>query len=583
MHLSMKYQYLIPTVLLISVGMIFSAAVSFFMEKDALEKSAYHHIIHISEMTEQNIGEWLEEQKKDIRYMSRHKLYTVALMDGHIAQNARKTVNAELPEIKKDFVLYEYLCIADAKGDIIASSDEDMILNIAHLDFFKQKKKGETIITDIVECPINKAPCFIVSSPIVFNDKILGVFFGIIELHDFNNYFINSAKIGNDGYVFLYSREGIFISFPDQTKILTSGISDLKKYRKIEAGLFSYLSEGKEYLAAVTANGFTGWNIGVSVQKSNIFSPIRRMGIMNAGIVGLTILVMIILILFLINTTANPLKKIGKGLTEAGRQISRISRQITESGRILSEGALSQSASIEQTSASLEEMSVMTRRNADNAEQADRFMKSAKEVVEKAGRSMNRLTATMTELRRASDDTFRIIKTIDEIAFQTNLLALNAAVEAARAGESGSGFAVVAGEVRSLALRAAEAARSTSALIEETVNKIRLGTDMVGSADEAFREVADKSSKISELLSDISAASAEQAQGIQQINNSVSLMEQVTQKNTVNSEQTADASREMQKMAEQLNDFVSKLNLLLHGGRQSPQEINAARTSEQKI
>ena len=178
----------------------------------------------------------------------------------------------------------------------------------------------------------------------------------------------------------------------------------------------------------------------------------------------------------------------------------------------------------------------------------------------------------------ASEETAKIIKTIDEIAFQTNLLALNAAVEAARAGEAGAGFAVVADEVRNLAMRAAEAAKNTANLIEGTVNKVKEGSDLVGLTAEAFSQVAASSTKMKELVGEISAASGEQSQGVDQINKAINEMNQVTQQVAANAEESASASEELNAQAEQMKGHVEDLSSVIgsknhsgqmHGGKDS--------------
>jgi methyl-accepting chemotaxis protein len=171
----------------------------------------------------------------------------------------------------------------------------------------------------------------------------------------------------------------------------------------------------------------------------------------------------------------------------------------------------------------------------------------------------------MNEISQASEETAKIIKTIDEIAFQTNLLALNAAVEAARAGEAGAGFAVVADEVRNLAMRAADAAKNTANLIEGSVKKIKSGSEIVARTNEAFGKVAQGAKKESELVGEIAAASQEQSQGIEQINKTVSEMEKVIQKNAANAEESASAAEEMSSQAHQMKGFVSELTGLVRG------------------
>ncbi len=211
--------------------------------------------------------------------------------------------------------------------------------------------------------------------------------------------------------------------------------------------------------------------------------------------------------------------------------------QCVAMSQTLSEAASQQAASLEETSSSLEEMASMTKQNAGNASQANELMTSARQTIVKADSSMKELTRSMREINQAGEETQKIVKTIDEIAFQTNLLALNAAVEAARAGEAGAGFAVVADEVRNLAMRAAEAARNTTGLMEDIVRKVKNGESLVKLVNEAFQEVTGSSEKVVGLVGEIAAASQEQSQGIDQVNKAVAEMNQTTQHNAASAEE----------------------------------------------
>ncbi len=187
-----------------------------------------------------------------------------------------------------------------------------------------------------------------------------------------------------------------------------------------------------------------------------------------------------------------PVTAIVDRLSVSADQAASNSSQVSSSSHTLAEGASKQAAAIEETSSSLEEMSAMISKNADYSRQADALMQQTQQIVAEANGSMTNLMGSMTEITRASEETFKIVKTIDEIAFQTNLLALNAAVEAARAGQSGAGFAVVADEVRNLARRAADAAHNTAQLIDATIQKVQTGSKMVGGANDTFAKVAER-------------------------------------------------------------------------------------------
>ncbi len=249
----------------------------------------------------------------------------------------------------------------------------------------------------------------------------------------------------------------------------------------------------------------------------------------------------------------------------ASDEVASAAGEVSGASQSLAEGASEQAASIEETSASLEEMSSMTRQNAENAGQADSLMKEANATIATANSTMDKMNASMSTITQTGEETQKIVKTIDEIAFQTNLLALNAAVEAARAGEAGAGFAVVADEVRNLAMRAADAARDTSALIEESVRQIKEGADLVDVTNKAFDEVAVQADKVTHLIGEIAEASSEQAQGIEQVNTAVSEMDRVVQQNAATAEESASASEEMNAQAAQMSSMVEELVTYVEG------------------
>lgn len=314
------------------------------------------------------------------------------------------------------------------------------------------------------------------------------------------------------------------------------------------------------------------WAVLTSMDSSEALSAAKQLKILMGVLALVALAVIIPVALMLSRSITQPVRKIIEGLREGAEHVANAVYHISESSHALAEGASAQAASIEETSSSLEEMASMTRQNADNASQADNLMKETNRVVEKANLSMRNLSHSMNDISKASEKTSKIIKTIDEIAFQTNLLALNAAVEAARAGEAGAGFAVVADEVRSLALRAAEAAKDTANLIEETVKRIGEGEGLVGTTSTAFSEVSENAAKVGGLVSEISAASDEQAQGIDQLNQTVTEIDRVTQENAANAEESAAASEAMGSQSDQMRKFVDELIGLVGGSNGSYQE-----------
>ncbi|MEA1921847.1 MAG: methyl-accepting chemotaxis protein [Pseudomonadota bacterium] len=277
----------------------------------------------------------------------------------------------------------------------------------------------------------------------------------------------------------------------------------------------------------------------------------------------------IFLAYFISNGIAKSLTRVIDALAEGSHQVAAAAGQVSSASQSLAEGSSEQAASLEETSSSVEELASMTKQNADNSDQADRLTKDTVGAIGKASTSITTLSNATEEIYTASQETQKIIKSIDEIAFQTNLLALNAAVEAARAGEAGAGFAVVADEVRNLAARSAEAAKSTAELIGSTVDKVSASREVAAESLTVVSEVIEKSGKVGELIGEVTAASQEQSNGVGQINIAISEMDKVTQQNAANAEESAAAAEELNAQAEQMNEFVGDLTAMVTGKRSS--------------
>ena len=290
----------------------------------------------------------------------------------------------------------------------------------------------------------------------------------------------------------------------------------------------------------------------------------------NVSLVGVFSICAAILLAFLIsNSIIRILSNVSLQMLEGAGQVAAASEQVSAASQSLAEGASEQAASIEETSSSMEEMASMTKQNANSAQNAKAMMEEANRIVDRVNGHMKDMSDAVVEISDSSEETGKIIKTIDEIAFQTNLLALNAAVEAARAGEAGAGFAVVADEVRSLAMRAAEAAKSTNKLIENTIQAVKNGNELTTLTQKAFAENVEISSKVGDLIQEMSAASSEQAQGIEQVNIAVGQMDKITQQNAANAEESASASEELNAQAERMRESAEALLALVGGSNRN--------------
>ncbi len=290
-----------------------------------------------------------------------------------------------------------------------------------------------------------------------------------------------------------------------------------------------------------------------------------------SGVIFIMVAVVLTVAGFIIQSITRPFKAIFAGLKsfstaelgELGETFSQSigslstgGRQMATASQSLAQGASEQAAAIEEVSSSIEEMASMTKQNAGNANEAKTLADTATAAADKGSEAMVRMSSAIDDIKQSSDETAKIIKTIDEIAFQTNLLALNAAVEAARAGEAGKGFAVVAEEVRNLAQRSAEAARNTADIIEGSVKNAENGVSISQEVGTILEDIATGNRKTNDLVTEIAAASTEQSRGIEQINTAVTQMDSTTQSNAANAEESAAVSEQVMSVVSDLIELV---------------------------
>jgi methyl-accepting chemotaxis protein len=344
--------------------------------------------------------------------------------------------------------------------------------------------------------------------------------------------------------------------------------SQLAAYNKSFSTLYTLWQKNKKVSQGMEDSGDKIISVVTSIQKT---AETEMIGAADFMVTVMTVLLIVGIIsgvfmsYFISRSITKALHRAIEHLSETAEQVASASNQISSASQQLAAGSSEQASSLEEMAASMEEVASMSKQNADHAQEAVVVGKATAESMARSNKSIKETNESMQLISDDGEKTAKIVKTIDEIAFQINLLALNAAVEAARAGEAGAGFAVVAEEVRNLALRSAEAAKDTADLIGSTLEHIRGGSDTVKLAMEEFYKMGEDGKKVTAFLHEINAASNEQSTGIEQLNVGVQQMEKVTQQTAANAEESASASEEMNAQAEGLKDVVKELKAMIGG------------------
>ncbi|MEE4363279.1 MAG: methyl-accepting chemotaxis protein [Desulfotignum sp.] len=584
---SLKFKLILSGILVVVIPLTVVGLFSLNKATDALVRGANNQAAQIAQDLAIMTDSVLNQEVKLATEMGINPLIrnAVSKVSGDGIDNAKtelKALDRFLKTVSENIGQdYDTFFVTNAQGVTISDNFDGALreqgVSFSDRDYFiAARNTGKVAVGQAITSRNTGKPIIGIAVPIKTASGEFGGVFGLAVKLDELSRKITSVKIGSTGYPFMIDKTGLIVAHPQSDYILDLNISRLDGMESIagsmtaqKSGVENYTFKGIDKIAGFAPVPLTEWSICVTQDVSEFMAPVIaiRNVVLIAG--GIFLALTILLVIWFARSITLPINRIIRGLNEGADQVAEASSQVSVTSQSLAEGSSQQAASIEETSSSMEEMASMTRKNAENATHADALMKESYKVVTDANASMQQLTGSMQDISKASEETSKIIKTIDEIAFQTNLLALNAAVEAARAGEAGAGFAVVADEVRNLAMRAAQAAKDTAELIEGTVQKVGEGSGLVTRTNEAFVKVSESSGKIGELVAEIAEASKEQSSGIDQVNIAVSEMDKVVQQNAANAEESASASEEMNAQAQQLKAYVEDLVAVITGSKGS--------------
>ena len=523
----------------------------------------------IANSTAQALDLWLSSRERDAVNLGELRSLVAACTDHQLAEG-RET----LARIHARSPFYENVFLADANGKIYLDSigGKSVGVDLMSMEGFRPNvehaRRGEVWIGEVMKSPATGRPVTLLTAPIRVGSELVGMLGTPIELSDFSDTFVKKHSIGKTGYLYMIDGSGIVLAHPDAAKIMTLNIARTDFGREMltkDAGSLRYEFDGARRVAHFRRSRIKTWTV-VAMQPAKEFLAGVRTIQTYLALFGILLLGgTISAVLLIAGRVSRLIKDVVSELGNSSGHFAAAASQIALTAQSVAQGTSQQAAFIEETSSAAEEITGATHANKERTAALAGVMKEAGTSFQVMDDCIDQLVRWMTDFKQSSEKVSKIIKAIDEIAFQTNILALNAAVEAARAGEAGMGFAVVADEVRNLARRSADAAKDTTALIQESIDKTAQGQVTVDQCAQAMATNSRLSKRVVELTAELDGATAEQVRGIDLISQSVSRIQQTTQDTAASAQESASAGEELNTQSATVRTIVTRLHELVHG------------------
>ena len=567
--LSLRGSFAVWTSIVIVASTLGLIGTIYWVCSRTLTAQADEELDRIASSTVQTLDMWIGSRERDAVNLSELSPLIAGCADHKLADAQQK-----LTGIQRRSPFYENVFLADENGKLFLDSigGKSVGIDLMSIDGFRPNvehaRQGQVWVGEVMKSPATGRPVALVTAPIRVEGRLVGILGTPLELSDFSDTFVKDHRIGKSGYLYMFDSSGILLAHPDPTKIMTTNIAKTdfgSEMLNRNSGSLQYEYEGTARTAYFQRSQKKAWTIVAMASTKELLAGVRTVQVylvlfgilMLGGTVGA--------VLVIAGRVSRSVIEIASQLSGTAEQFTAAAAQIAQTSQSVAQGALEQAASVEETSSSAEEVSAVTRENKERTAALSGAMKDAGASFQVMDGCMDQLVRWMTNFKHSSEKVSKIIKAIDQIAFQTNILALNAAVEAARAGEAGMGFAVVAEEVRSLARRSADAARDTSTLIQESIDKTAEGQGTVDQCAKAMVTNSQIAKRVIQLTGELDGATAEQVRGIDLISQTVSRISHTTQETAASAEESASASQELNAQSVSLRGIVAQLDELVHG------------------
>jgi len=583
MKLSLFKKLLFGALIIVLLPLLGSMLISIRNGKKSLNQATQNTLIHTSEtmaeMTDAVLQD-LVDVASAIAEVEDVKKAIAKKYQNQFSDSDRELINPLLyRQIKALGSKYNGLWLATPQGEIFTGTLQDGKtapydkIDISSRGYFRNISKSHApTIGDAVISKSNNEPIMVVCAPVFDSKQQFHGFVGLSVSLNFLVELISSKRIGETGYAFIMNNDGIIVAHPAKENILKLNFAKVEGAESVtskmmagQSGFEFYTYKETEKLCAFAPTRLKPWSIAMAMNVEEYQRPVQQLRNSLYAVILVAIIISSIIVFFFARSLANSISSIVTGLKSNADQLKQGAGQIAASGNSIASGSSQQAASLEETSAAIEEITSMTLQNTNNAQQAETMVSESSADYEVADQAMQQLNGSIEEIKRASQETQKVVNTINEIAFQTNILALNAAVEAARAGEAGAGFAVVADEVRALAQRAADAAGNTTKIIGNTVDRVDAGQTQVSKALESFTKVKELANSIGKLVNEVSHASGQQSEGLRQVNTAINQMDGTMQSFAAGAEEAAATSTQLDSQAENLMTFVRQLDSTVNG------------------